>query len=129
MKRALLFLALVCSSALLLPGCPVTPDKGLGAPRAIDCTLQAGAAQAPQALGPVNSCLAGHGDVLACALGLVGPATGFTLDLIGCLVKREGSAASAASQANPADQVDAARAQRSREFLEKMAARGYQFEK
>lgn len=128
MKRALLFLALVCSSALLIPSCRGgRPDEGLGMPRVIDCASQAVANHAPEALGPVNVCLAGEGDVQACLLGLVRPAVGITLDVVGCLTRKEGSAASAASQANPENTVDARRAARSRTFLEKMRERGYAF--
>jgi hypothetical protein len=128
MKRAILFLALVCSSALLIPSCRARPDGGLGAPRVVDCASQAVAAHAPEALGPVNVCLAGQGDVQACLLGLIQPAIGITVDVVGCLTRKEGSAASAASQANPENTVDARRAQRAREFLEKMRERGFSFE-
>lgn len=127
MMRALLFLALVCSTALLIPSCRTTRPDGLGAPRVVDCATQAVAQRAPEALGPVNVCLAGEGDVQACLLSLISPATGITLDTIGCLVRKEGSAASAASQANPDNTVDARRASRSRDFLEKMQQRGYSF--
>jgi hypothetical protein len=127
MKRALLFLALVCSTALLIPACRAKPDGGLGAPRVIDCASQTVAAHAPESLGPVNTCLAGDGDIQACLLGLLQPAIGITVDVVGCLTRKEGSAASAASQANPDDAVDAKRAARAKDFLEKMDARGFQF--
>lgn len=128
MKRAILFLALVCSTALLIPSCRARPDSGLGMPRVIDCASQAVAGHAPEALGPVNSCLAGEGDIQACLLGLTQPAIGITVDVVGCLTRKEGSAASAASQANPSDTVDARKATRAKEFLEKMHERGFSFE-
>lgn len=100
---------------------------GLGSPGIISCGTQAVAAAAPQALGPVNACLAGGGDIQACLLGLIQPALNITLATIGCLTRHEGAAASAASQANPGDGLDRQKAQRAREFLEKMDQRGYRF--
>jgi hypothetical protein len=115
---------------LALPACQPRPkgENGIGAPRAIDCASQAIGEHAGEALGPVNHCLASEGSIDACLLGLVQPAVGITVDLIGCLTKREGSSASAASQANPADTADRQRAARAREFLEHMQARGFAFE-
>lgn len=114
---------------LALPAChPQGKDSGLGAPRVIDCASQAIGAHAGEALGPVNGCLAGEGSVDACLLSLLAPAAGITVDLIGCLVKKEGSAASAASQANPDDSADAQRSARAKEFLSHMQARGFSFE-
>lgn len=110
-------------------GCTPKPGQGpgLGSPGVISCSTQAVAAAAPDGIGPVNRCLSGDGDVSACLLGLIQPATQFTLALVGCLTRHEGSAASSASQANPGDKIDAYRAARAHDFLDKMAARGYVF--
>jgi hypothetical protein len=110
-----LLLALACDSCKPTPGTPQTITPGT----VVSCGTQAVTAHATEALPGVNACLSGKDDITTCLLGLVQPAVGITLDVIACLTKHEGSAASAASQANPDDKVDARRAARAREFLEK----------
>lgn len=128
MKSSSLFALTLLSVFLALPACQPKPGaNGLGSPGLVSCGTQAVAAAAPQALGPVNACLAGSGDIQACLLGLIQPAVGITIATIGCLTRHEGAAASAASQVNPDDRVDRMKAQRARDFLEKMDQRGYRF--
>ncbi len=112
---ALVLAALLAGScATTTPGAPPTTGG-----KVISCAGNAIASCAPQALGSVNECLIGSGDVTACLLGLI-PKGGacFTYDVIACLVQHEGSAAAADAQANPDDTRAARRAALAKEFLQ-----------
>lgn len=119
----------VLIAALAVTSCNPKPGQGpgLGSPGIISCGERGIVAAAPTALGPVNACLSGDEDITACLLGLITPATKFTLGLVGCLTKHEGAASSAAAQANTDDKLDAYRAARARDFLQKLAERGWTF--
>jgi hypothetical protein len=88
----------------------------------IACSGDALAHCAPDLLGPVNECLSGKTDVVACLTGFARPAGCTAIDYIACLVRHEGSAASAAAQANPSDSMDVRRAARAHEYLERIGA-------
>jgi hypothetical protein len=111
-------------------GCQPKPGSGpgLGKPGLISCATEVAADRAVDFLGPVNGCLAGESDIQSCLLGLVQPAVGATLAVIGCLTKHEGAAARSAAEANPFNDRDKRRAARAGEFLGAMEQRGYRFE-
>jgi hypothetical protein len=113
--------------AALCLGCQPKPagGGGLGSPGVVSCGTKAVGDHAVDALPGVNRCLGGDGDVMACLLGLVQPALGIVLETVACVTKHEGAAAHAAAQANPGDTMDLHRANRAREFLGKLADRGY----
>ena len=135
MKKLLALSALLAVAAFMLTfavlsaSCQPKPgtNGGLGNPGLISCGTQAVTDHATEAMPAVNACLSGTSDIVTCLLGLVRPAVGIGVDVIGCLTRHEGAAASAVSQANPADTVDARRAARAREFLQTMSRRGYVF--
>jgi hypothetical protein len=105
-------------AALLLAACPKpTPDGGIGQ-RIVHCGSEAVQNCAPGALPAVNGCLTGTGDVTACVLSLIQPAGCVTYEVVACLVRHEGEAATAAYSANHSDTRDAWRSARAREFLE-----------
>lgn len=113
---------LLCAGLVVaIVACP-KPPPGPGTPHGIvECGAQAVQACAPGALPAVNECLSGTGPVVPCLLGKIGGCV--TYDVLACLVRHEGSAASAAYQANPEDTRDHWRAQRAREFLERTGAK------
>lgn len=108
-------------AAFALTACP-KPTPGPGGPTpvkgVIECAVDAVQSCAPSALPAVNSCLAGHGDVTSCLLGLIQPVGCVTYEVVACLVNHEGAAASTAARANPDNTRDARVAQRAREFLD-----------
>lgn len=121
-------LGLICTGIVVavLAACQPKPKPdGLGAPRVLSCATRAAGEHAVDVLPGINQCLAGSGDVLACALGLLNPVGGIVLETIACVAKHEGAAARAAADANPFDDRDRHRAARAAELLEKLAQRGW----
>lgn len=114
--RFLGFLAIL-SVLVVVPSCKTGGGEPTGPGKAISCGGDALAHCAPDLLGPTNECLAGTGDVVACVTGFLKPAGCMGLDVLACMVRHEGSAASAAASANPNNTVDARRAERAREFI------------
>lgn len=112
-------LSLLLLAALALAACPKpTPGGPVVVHPFVDCSLSAVQQCAPQALPAVNECLAGHGDVTTCLLGLIKPGTCLVYETVACLVRHEGDIAERAAARNPGDAVDVRRAARAREFLD-----------
>jgi hypothetical protein len=110
--------------AVDLGGCP-RPPPGPGTPPSAPavCSGNLIAECAPQVLPLVGECLAATSDVVACVLGITRLVGCATYEILACVVRHEGSAASAAYQANHEDTRDHWRAQRAREFIERTGAK------
>jgi hypothetical protein len=124
---ALLLLAIggLALAGLVCQGCRTPPPGSPGTgQRIVDCTTQAVADTWPEAMGPVNSCLANTG-ATGCLLALIAPAGQFAESLIACLVRNQGATYAHASQANPADVASKRAADNARAFIQQ---RGYVFE-
>lgn len=113
MKRAALFVLIIVG--FTVPACKIPPPDSV-AGRVISCSTDAVRSDWPKVLGPVNDCLAGQGDAVAC-LDLVTTTTKVAVDVVACVVRREGSEAHAAAQVNPRNTRDARRSDRARAYI------------
>lgn len=109
------------AAACLASGCAgkgPAPAAVVTAGHVVNCGASAVAQCAPQALGQVNECLGGQGDVTTCLLALIATnAPCLASDIIACIVHHEGTQAAADAAANPADTREARRAARASEYL------------
>lgn len=109
---------------VLVASCPKpTPGPGTPPPTPAVCSGHLLEQCAPQVLPLVGECLAATSDVVGCVLAITRVVGCATYEILACVVRHEGSAASAAYQANPEDTRDHWRAQRAREFLERTGAK------
>lgn len=112
------------AAALLVAGCPKPiPGEPPSPKTPAVCSGHLLEECAPLALPLVGECLTGGADVVGCILGITRIVGCATYEILACVVRHEGSAASAAAQANPKDTRDRWRAQRAKEFLERTGAK------
>jgi hypothetical protein len=110
---------------LAIPACrhapPTVPPSEVGI---LDCGLDVVAKCGPQALGPVNTCLASRNDWQECLLGLISPAACGAEHVLACVVRSTGSVAGSQAELNKEDMVSARMAERARAWI---VLRGYRF--
>ncbi len=125
--KATLFLITVLLTVAVAPSCAHKPDSS-GTPIVgglVDCGTDVVSRCAPQALGPVNTCLASvGGDWQGCLAGLIGPAECAAEAVVACVVRRSGSGAAAEVAVNPGNEVSERMAARARDWI---ATHGYSF--